>query len=234
MNYHVDATVLKMNERWHIPRASLSGSHTSSSGRSVGSSISDISSLREFQVRRPPEGLHTCAGSKQENRLRELQTRFGDSTRRQNSAEIPKRGSRSSQGSSDSNQSTQSASSGSLLLTVANLEEFTRKTPTCLPPPSGRSSASRYFANITLPPTLEDVNPQLEGRTKDLDAVSMASSTHFTVVNGMGGQQHIAKSGFCKRGHQITILILSMSFVFLIGILAAVFLLEMRARDMPK
>uniref|UniRef100_A0A1B0DR98 Uncharacterized protein n=2 Tax=Phlebotomus papatasi TaxID=29031 RepID=A0A1B0DR98_PHLPP len=67
-----------------------------------------------------------------------------------------------------------------------------------------------------------------------MDSVSMASSTHFTVVNGMGGQQHIAKSGFCTRGHQITILILSMSFVFLIGIIAAVFLLEMRARDMPK
>uniref|UniRef100_A0A1B0CSK9 Uncharacterized protein n=2 Tax=Lutzomyia longipalpis TaxID=7200 RepID=A0A1B0CSK9_LUTLO len=67
-----------------------------------------------------------------------------------------------------------------------------------------------------------------------MDAVSMASSTHFTVVNGMGGQQQIPKSGFCTRGHQITILILSMSFVFLIGIIAAVFLLEMRARDMPK
>ncbi|GAB0093861.1 hypothetical protein DMENIID0001_090470 [Sergentomyia squamirostris] len=232
-----------MNERWHIPRASLSGSQTSSSSRSVGSSSSDISSLREFQVRRPPEGVH-IADVEQKSRLRELQSRFSDSATRPpgtTTENNPKRGSRSSQGSSDSNQSTQSASSGSLLLTVANLEEFTHqrslpKTPTCLPPPSGRSSASRYFTNITLPPTLEDVvNPTpADVKAKDMDAVSMASSTHFTVVNGMGGQQHIPKSGLCKRGHQITILILSMSFIFLIGIIAAVFLLEMRAREMPK
>uniref|UniRef100_A0A182SYH9 Uncharacterized protein n=1 Tax=Anopheles maculatus TaxID=74869 RepID=A0A182SYH9_9DIPT len=38
----------------------------------------------------------------------------------------PKRGSRSSQGSTDSNNSTHSASSGSLLLTVANLENFAK------------------------------------------------------------------------------------------------------------
>lgn len=98
---------LQMNERWHIPRASLSGSHTSSSGQSLGSSSSDISSLREFQMRRPPEGLHAYTGSEHGNRLRELQSRFSDSTRRQATLDNPKRGSRSSQGSSDSTQSTQ-------------------------------------------------------------------------------------------------------------------------------
>lgn len=63
-------------------------------------------------------------------------------------------------------------------------------------------------------------------KTKELDTMSMASSTHFTVVNGMGGPQRVAKDGLCSRGHQITVLILTMSLMFLIGISAAVFMLE--------
>lgn len=63
-------------------------------------------------------------------------------------------------------------------------------------------------------------------KTKDLDTISIASSTHFTVVNGMGGPQRKIKNGLCSRGHQITVLILSMSFVFLVGIVGAVFFLE--------
>jgi hypothetical protein len=71
-----------------------------------------------------------------------------------------------------------------------------------------------------------DRKMMLHQKTKDLDAISIASSTHFTVVNGMGGPQRVPKSGFCSRGHQITILIVTMSIVFLIGISAAVFMLE--------
>ncbi len=66
-------------------------------------------------------------------------------------------------------------------------------------------------------------------KTKDLDTMSMASSTHFTVVNGMGGPQRVAKDGLCSRGHQITVLILTMSLMFLIGISAAVFMLESKS-----
>lgn len=74
--------------------------------------------------------------------------------------------------------------------------------------------------NIPIDPNLMHV------KTKDLDTISIASSTHFTVVNGMGGPQRKIKNGLCSRGHQITVLILSMSFVFLVGIVGAVFFLE--------
>lgn len=62
--------------------------------------------------------------------------------------------------------------------------------------------------------------------TKDIDTISMASSTHFTVVNGMGGPQKLQNNGLCSRGHQITVLIVTMSVIFMIGISAAVFFLE--------
>uniref|UniRef100_A0A182IM02 Uncharacterized protein n=1 Tax=Anopheles atroparvus TaxID=41427 RepID=A0A182IM02_ANOAO len=249
----------------------------------------------------------------------------------------PKRGSRSSQGSTDSNNSTHSASSGSLLLTVANLENFAKihrksaaGTGSKLPGAAGSSRTlerylsstldlvpqhgtlgrrSRYNSNILLPheaiehdedahggvhpadraaidyrkdvqlqhhhqhgstivpideisidegdeeasgngseqqlqlagsgPTAGGAAPSLVSpfrslKGKDPDSVSIASSTHFTVVNGVGGPQRVMKTGICSSGHQITILIVTMSIIFMIGICSAVFLLEMRAREMPK
>ncbi|XP_050074505.1 uncharacterized protein LOC126562125 isoform X1 [Anopheles maculipalpis] len=246
----------------------------------------------------------------------------------------PKRGSRSSQGSTDSNNSTHSASSGSLLLTVANLENFAKihrkstaggsrggghhskldsdagsrtlerylsSTLDLVPHhPGTLGRRSRYNSNILLPhQSINDddepdddhnVHPadhaaidyrkdahhivgstivpideisidegegngserqlQLAGpnaaggaslvspfrslKGKDPDSVSVASSTHFTMVNGIGGPQRVIKTGICSSGHQITILIVTMSIIFMIGICSAVFLLEMRAREMPK
>lgn len=63
-------------------------------------------------------------------------------------------------------------------------------------------------------------------KTKDLDTISMASSTHFTVVNGIGRQPKVPKSGLCDRGHQITVLIVTMSIFFMIGICAAIYFME--------
>ncbi|XP_052862505.1 uncharacterized protein LOC128269164 [Anopheles cruzii] len=234
----------------------------------------------------------------------------------------PKRGSRSSQGSTDSNNSSHSASSGSLLLTVANLETFAKihrksaaagsskldggnrtlekylaSTLDLVPHHGTLGRRSRYNSNILLPHNDEDdedaasvhpadhaamdyrkdalhqldttivpideisidegegsgngseqqlqvagpggatnslVSPFRSLKAKDPDSVSVASSTHFTMVNGVGGPQRVPKSGICSSGHRITILIMTMSFIFMIGICAAVFLLEMRARDMPK
>uniref|UniRef100_A0A182PDU2 Uncharacterized protein n=1 Tax=Anopheles epiroticus TaxID=199890 RepID=A0A182PDU2_9DIPT len=236
----------------------------------------------------------------------------------------PKRGSRSSQGSTDSNNSTQSASSGSLLLTVANLENFAKihrkKTASGgsskldgaagssrtlerylsstldlvpHPHPGTLGRRSRYNSNILLHHEEEDhpadhaaidyrkdghhvggsaivpideisidegegagserqlqlasaggagsggggtalVSPFRSLKGKDPDTVSVASSTHFTMVNGIGGPQRVIKTGICSSGHQITILIVTMSIIFMIGICSAVFLLEMRAREMPK
>lgn len=188
-----------------------------------------------------------------------------------------KRSSQSSQGSTDSNHSShvshyetvnsdrrfimnlnlQSASSGSLLLTAANLEQLAQIHKKMAPLPQ----RSTYNANITLNPTgdnsdviepaslvcydaagnesviipidhnmiqlhLQQQRIQNSNKTKDVDAMSLASSTHFTMVNGMGGPQRVTKDGLCSRGHQITVLILTMSLVFLIGICGAVFMLE--------
>lgn len=96
------------------------------------------------------------------------------------------------------------------------------------------STANQYNTNITLSTIKQiegtniPIDPNLihANKTKDLDTISIASSTHFTVVNGMGGPQRKIKNGLCSRGHQITVLILSMSFVFLIGIVGAVWFLE--------
>ncbi|CAD7082990.1 unnamed protein product [Hermetia illucens] len=92
-----------------------------------------------------------------------------------------------------------------------------------------QSSASQNAdAIIAIDPNLHFV------KTKDVDSVSIASSTHFTMVNGIGRPPRKTKSGICSRSHQITVLILTMSTIFLIGILFAVYLLEMRARGMPR
>lgn len=133
----------------------------------------------------------------------------------------------------------QSASSGSLLLTAANLEHFARINKN-LPQSQlseiiqiDPSSPNQYNTNITLSTIKQiegtniPIDPNLmHVKTKDLDTISIASSTHFTVVNGMGAPQRKIKNGLCSRGHQITVLILSMSFVFLVGIVGAVFFLE--------
>lgn len=78
---------------------------------------------------------------------------------------------------------------------------------------------------VDIPPDLFDT-PKTFKKTKDFDSVSVASSTHFTVVNGIGRQPKMPKSGLCDRGHQITVLIVTMSAVFMIGIVAAVYFME--------
>lgn len=133
----------------------------------------------------------------------------------------------------------QSASSGSLLLTAANLERFkyVEKHPHSQNEPGKNNVNTLYKSNITLtaPKGLESIQTESRNpitlnrpniKAKDIDAISMASSTHFTVVNGMGGPQRVSKGGICSRGHQITILIVSMSIFFMIGILGAIYLLE--------
>lgn len=64
---------------------------------------------------------------------------------------------------------------------------------------------------------------------KDLDSISIASSTHFTVVNGIGRPPKVPKSGLCDRGHQITVLIVTMSIFFMIGISLAVYFMESKS-----
>lgn len=107
----------------------------------------------------------------------------------------PGRASSSSEGSS--NASTQSGSSGSLLLTAANL------------------AALRFEPN----------------QPKPDDTASLASSTHFTVVNGVERRKSKPLPSCCWHSHQLTALVVAMSLIFLVGILLAVLYLEMRWRD---
>lgn len=81
-----------------------------------------------------------------------------------------------------------------------------------------------------------DSRVQGKSDTKDFDTVSIASSTRFTLVNGMGRFDEspkrrgifrtFYKQTLCNRSHQISVLILTMSFIFLVGIIFAIYLLE--------
>ncbi|XP_011500192.1 PREDICTED: uncharacterized protein LOC105364042 isoform X2 [Ceratosolen solmsi marchali] len=107
--------------------------------------------------------------------------------------------SRGSTSSQGSTASTHSAASGTLLLTAANLANLA-----AIEPP-----------RVTAP--------------KQLDTASMASSTHFTVVNGLSRPSTAYKKSWCAR-NQLTVLVCTMSFLFMLGLLAGVLYMEMRAR----
>ncbi|XP_001605913.1 uncharacterized protein LOC100122311 isoform X3 [Nasonia vitripennis] len=109
--------------------------------------------------------------------------------------------SRGSTSSQGSTVSTHSAASGTLLLTAANL------------------------ANLAAihPPRIGALGP------KQMDTASVASSTHFTVVNGLGRPSNNCQKSWCAR-NQLTVLVCTMSFLFMLGLLAGVLYIEMRAR----
>ncbi|KAJ8668831.1 hypothetical protein QAD02_000090 [Eretmocerus hayati] len=111
----------------------------------------------------------------------------------------PSRGSTSSQGS---NSSTRSAASGTLLLTAANLANLAAMHPP-------RITASK--------------------QPEELDSASVASSTHFTVVNGLGRPSNTYQKSWCAR-NQLTVLVCTMSMLFMLGLLAGVLYMDVRAR----
>ncbi|XP_030385461.1 putative uncharacterized protein DDB_G0277255 [Scaptodrosophila lebanonensis] len=240
-----------MHDYWHIPRASLSSS-TSSAISSASSSKSSNRSNKSHS--NPPTLSQRGAGAGAENREAAPGTNAAVTAAAAAAVlAAAKRGSRSSQGSSDSNNSTRSAASGSLLLTAANLERFAeihkkqerqhKMLMNELPDVHGNN----YNSNLTLAhnnnsnssgnnkDAVIPIDPNLNFiKTKDLDTVSIASSMHFTMVNGEGGATKKPKRGLCDRGRQVTVLIVSMSTIFLLLIMGMVYALEMRARDMPK
>lgn len=77
-----------------------------------------------------------------------------------------------------------------------------------------------HAAIINIDPNLNFI------KTKDLDSVSIASSMHFTMVNGEAGANKKQKKGLCDRGRQVTVLILTMSTIFLLLIIGMVYALE--------
>ncbi|XP_064539923.1 uncharacterized protein LOC135429533 isoform X1 [Drosophila montana] len=239
----MDAPAKQMQDYWHIPRASL----VSSSSSAISSASSSKSSNKSNS--NPPTLAQRSNVSANSNATSAAVTAAAAAA----VLAAAKRGSRSSQGSSDSNNSTRSAASGSLLLTAANLERFAEihkkqerqhkmLLSEQLPSVHGHSSSSaNYNANLALASHDKDAvipidaDPNLQYvRTKDLDTVSIASSMHFTMVNGEPGGAKKPKRGLCDRGRQVTVLIVSMSTIFMLLIMGMVYALEMRARDMPK
>ncbi|XP_018053435.1 PREDICTED: uncharacterized protein LOC108690573 [Atta colombica] len=112
----------------------------------------------------------------------------------------PNSPSRGSTSSQGSTASTHSAASGTLLLTAANL------------------------ANLAA------IHPPTVTAQKQMDTASVASSTHFTVVNGLGRPTTVYRKSWCAR-NQLTVLVCTMSFLFMVGLLAGILYMEMRARD---
>ena len=116
----------------------------------------------------------------------------------------------------------QSARSGSLLLTAANLAQIESQDST-----EDRNLTRHQNIQYYLQQTNNNDHlslPASDLKKPDPDAVSVASSMHFTVVN-MNTRPVVRQRSFCRK-HQLTILVLTMSALFMIGIMAAIFLLE--------
>ncbi|CAH0556962.1 unnamed protein product [Brassicogethes aeneus] len=130
--------------------------------------------------------------------------------------------------------------SGSLLLTAANLAQIQTQNQ------HGQGAAAACEEATEIASTRDqNIRYYLEsagavdalalhaarlagGKKPEPDTASMCSSTHFTV--DMSRQQKQPRRSFCKK-HRITLLVLSMSALFTIGIVAAIFMLEMRAKN---
>ncbi|XP_023940504.1 uncharacterized protein LOC112047559 [Bicyclus anynana] len=150
-------------------------------------------------------------------------------------------GSASSQGSA-SNHSTHSVSSGSLLLSAAHLARLNgRNTPQdecagCRANMGRKTTTSTAVVSIpeeSRDPTDTYWTDVKRGSVAGQDAASVASSTHFTVVNGFTKHRPTKepKSCCCDHSHQITVLVISMTILFSACILAAICFVEMRMRS---
>ncbi|CAG9560481.1 unnamed protein product [Danaus chrysippus] len=153
-------------------------------------------------------------------------------------------GSASSQGSS-SNHSTHSVSSGSMLLSAAHLERMSCRNPVqenygCYQNRTINSVKKPATANAVMSIPEETAvqahdnfwNDVKRGSDVGQDATSVASSTHFTVVNGFTKHRPAKepKTCCCDHSHQITVLVISMTILFSACILAAICFVEMRMR----
>lgn len=119
-------------------------------------------------------------------------------------------------------------SASSLLLTVANLESFAKIQENSSRLHHHHTNAAFTGARVfSIKQSHLMSSTTKPAATKDADQLSTASSTHFTMINGFGRSQSSGKSSFiCKRSQQVTVLIVTMSLLFLIGIFTAVILLE--------
>lgn len=69
-------------------------------------------------------------------------------------------------------------------------------------------------------------------KPKDIDQVSIASSTHFTLVNGCGRENLKPDTSFCRHDRKVTILTVTMTLVFIIVIIAMIYLMERKNKKL--
>ncbi|GBP04378.1 hypothetical protein EVAR_6567_1 [Eumeta japonica] len=133
-----------------------------------------------------------------------------------------------------------SVSSGSLLLSAAHLArvhgctESEEKRSTYRSSASGCGSGcgsqSRAHAVVAIPEEADSFWTGVKrGSASADDAGSVASSTHFTVVNGFTKHRAVKepRTCCCRHSHQITVLVISMTILFSACILAAICFVEM-------
>lgn len=102
----------------------------------------------------------------------------------------------------------------SLLLNVQNLAKHSAIT-------ENENSENHWMFNH---------QQQQRSKPKDLDQVSIASSTHFTLVNGCGRDSNVkTNSSFCRHDRMVTILTMTMTLVFIIGIIIAIYFMERKS-----
>lgn len=106
-----------------------------------------------------------------------------------------------------------------MLLTAANLAQIHNKTK----PSITKEQNIKYYLEQTNGNAILSLPDEKVDKKPDPDNLSLASSMHFTIVNV--NTRPTARRSFCRR-NQITILVVTMSVVFSIGIFTAVLLLE--------
>lgn len=118
-----------------------------------------------------------------------------------------------------------SQSASSLLLSVQNLEKFTRM--------AGNGSINKAHMILNMTDSEEEQQQhhhhlfRSSHKAKDTDQMSIASSNHFTLINGCGRSANLkSQNSFCRHGRQITVLIVTMTTVFTFFILGILYLMD--------
>lgn len=149
-----------------------------------------------------------------------------------------------SSSSSSSNQSNHSVNS--LLLSVKNLENFNNRNVVVegidhnkIYNTSDNIYRTQMLENIKNILAIDNGDPKTSKRKEpdQISTSSTATNTNFTVITFNGFEKNKQKKprrAICRRRHQVTIVIICMTFLLFVGISSAVCMLEMRYQKMPR
>ncbi|KAG5680431.1 hypothetical protein PVAND_009939 [Polypedilum vanderplanki] len=246
----------------HIPRVSLSPISTSCSGS--GSSSKSSSRSREFSPnpiennfkisemenegyrnswmdeRKSHNDVDNGKISRKANHPMYIVYKAGKPQNKFNSSQ-----SSSSSSSAASNQSNYSVNT--LLLSVKNLENFNRNAENVKSINENKRFNNIRSDNVYRKQMLSNLKnivtidrPEMKNNQKkepdQLSTASSATNTNFTVItfNGFGKNNRKKSRSICRRRHQVTLLIIIMTFLLFVGIFAAICAIEMRYQKMPR